>query len=269
MRLRDLSDYVRLRQIAANPGEVVRFRKRHADGQELTVELLDGPPLRLQGGRSDVNTFRTIWLEDEYQFAGLPPAPAGAPRIGCVIDLGANVGVFAARAARAAKRVICYEPMPENFDRLALNVGGFDHVETVNEAVGAEAGTLTLYAPKNARSNGQFTLYPGGDAIGGAVCEVPVTTLAAVFEKHGVTQCDLLKIDTEGAEYDILLAAPDELLARIGRVHAEYHAVDGHTIEELAGRLRAAGFEVTLDPKPHGPNYGLFFARRPGWTDGV
>ncbi len=268
MRLRDLSDYLRLRRIAANPWEVVRFRKGHREGQELSVDLRDGPPVRLQGGRSDVNTFRTIWLEDEYKFADLPPASPGAARVGCVIDLGANVGLFAARAARVAARVICYEPMPENFERLQLNVAGFDHVTTVNEAVAAEAGALPLYAPKNARSNGQFTLYPGADDIGGPVREVPVTTLATLFETHGVGRCDLLKIDAEGAEYDILLTAPDELLARIGRIHAEYHAVEGRTIEELAERLRTSGFEVTLDAKPHGPNYGLFFARRPGWTDG-
>ena len=272
MRLRDATDYLRLRKVATRPGRVVRFRKTHRDGQELTVTFRPGHPLAghavtLQGGRSDVNTFRTIWLDDEYRLARLP-----AGGVGTVLDVGANVGLFAVRAAALARRVVCYEPVPANFARLSANTAALVHVEAVNEAVGGAAGTLPVFAPPKARSNGQFSLYAGvaGGESGGVteVAAVPVTTLAAVLDRHAVDRCDLLKIDAEGAEYDLLYNAPAGVLARVGRVHLEYHAVPGDPRADartLAGFLTDRGFAVEVCPKPHGPNYGLLFARRVGW----
>ena len=254
MRLRDLPDYVRYRGIVQNPAELVRFRSKRKDGGELKVTVHPSHP---SGGhaltlrrRSDLSIFREIWVEDEYRLSPLPPRNGSDRPLGAVVDLGANVGLFAVRAAGLADRVICYEPMPENFARLSENLSGWDNVTAIQEAVAAEPGTLPLFTPKRAFSVGQFSLYrqdglnDGTDSV-----DVPVTTLEAVFDRHGVDRCDLLKIDTEGAEYDILTAAPPETLARVGRVHAEYHAAPGDTdidglttflmTQRLPGRPRA------------------------------
>jgi len=61
-------------------------------------------------------------------------------------------------------------------------------------------------------------------------------------------QIDLLKIDVEGAEYDILLGSTDDVFDPVRRIILEYDAVSptdrdvtGH---HLATRLRALGFCV-------------------------
>ncbi len=66
MRLQDVKDYFMLRSIAANPWEIVRFRKTQQLGQTLEAKLLDGNSLYIRGGRADHYAFRRIYLYDEY-----------------------------------------------------------------------------------------------------------------------------------------------------------------------------------------------------------
>ncbi|NJR39752.1 MAG: hypothetical protein HC781_14175 [Leptolyngbyaceae cyanobacterium CSU_1_4] len=68
---------------------------------------------------------------------------------------------------------------------------------------------------------------------------------------------DLLKMDVEGAEYDILFTCPNETLAKIQRVVMEYHEFDGEKRNrfDLARLLEAHGFHVVVEkgmfPQPH------------------
>src|SRR5262245_14629723 len=98
----------------------MRFRKRQREGLELEVRMRQGGPLRLRGGRADFHMFHRIFLRDEYRLRALLAAP-----LECVVDLGANVGLFSARVAPLARRVIAYEPFPESFARLRANLAAW------------------------------------------------------------------------------------------------------------------------------------------------
>ena len=129
MRAEDLSDYVALRSIANNPWEIVRFRTRKRRPEVLTVRLRDGRSFEIRGGTQDFHIFHRIFLRDEYR---LRRAEVGWD---CVVDLGANVGLFALRASRVAHRVISYEPFPGNVEQLRRNARVWPEVELVREAV--------------------------------------------------------------------------------------------------------------------------------------
>ena len=66
---------------------------------------------------------------------------------------------------------------------------------------------------------------------------------------------------------DALAGASDATLARVARIHGEYHDVapeDPRTrIDAFANFLRARGCAVEVVPHPRKPNLGLFFAARP------
>ena len=68
----------------------------------------------------------------------------------------------------------------------------------------------------------------------------------AVFSDHHIERCDFLKLDCEGAEYEIIYAASPKTLARIHRIAMEYHdRVDKVTkAKELVAFLIGHGFRI-------------------------
>jgi FkbM family methyltransferase len=260
MKLEDLRDYRTLRRCTANPWEIVRFRKTGRPGQILEVRFLDEPPLFLRGGASDFHMFHRINLRDEYRLRG-------HVRWDCVVDLGGNVGLFAARAAQTARRVITYEPVPENYERLLLNCDPRPRVEPVCAAVAARPGPLRIYRPRNATLTGVHSSFTEmGGHMSDAYDDAEAITLDQLFARHEVRKCNLLKLDVEGQEYEILHAASDETLARIDRIHAEYHNVQpedpSSRIENFEKFLESKDYEPEVVPHRRKPNRGMIYATR-------
>src|SRR6266508_6011309 len=52
---------------------------------------------------------------------------------------------------------------------------------------------------------------------------VKAVSLKDIFDAHAVEQCDFLKLDCEGAEYDILFSLAVDYFRRIKRIAMEYH----------------------------------------------
>lgn len=167
-----------------------------------------------------------------------------------VIDIGANLGTFTLWAAtRAANvRIIAVEPslrmcrcLDENLSRNHIK-----GVTVLNAACGGEHGEAILYSRGDETRN---TLYPKDvfESRFERVGEIPVLTLAEILQRCDVSRCDFLKMDCEGAEYDILLSAPRHLLERIRHIALEYHVgMNDHTPEELERHLVNHGFRVTV-----------------------
>ena len=261
MRLRDIRDYAILRKTVINAGEVLSFRKGQRPGTDIEVHFKDRRRLLLRGGHGDYHIFDRIFLHDTYHIEDLTLP------LDCVLDIGANTGVFACRMLPHAERVICYEPSSANFGALERNLGTDSRASAHQAAVAGNAGMLRLYSPDSIRCSGQFSIFQEVDGFRWREYEeVRAKTLGDVFREHAITHCGLLKLDVEGAEYEILYAADQELLRAIGRICGEYHQHDQPSatanIESLAQYLEASGFVVELCPDKRRPGHGRFFARR-------
>ncbi len=264
--IRTIRDYLQLRQFTSDAMTLVRVRKHHRAGQTVRARLKGGAVERavdLRGGTQDVSVFFEIFARDAYHMATLPT------RLGTVIDLGGNVGLFTLRASAVSDRVITFEPMPDNFQRLRQNTAGLKNVEIHNQAVGGMNGTLTLYSAAAARGTGRFSAQPQGEIHDRSNhVDVQCVTLDTVFDRDRIASCDLLKIDIEGSEYDVLLNASKETLAKIQRIHGEFHPSNDRPdgLAQLKQRLDAADFTTQWEPQKNDPRYGMFFARRNGST---
>ena len=178
-----------------------------------------------------------------------------------IVDLGANIGAFTLFAlSRIPKaRVYAYEPNPDSFRFLTKSVerNGFTSRATlVNKAVAGTEGVRTLYVTKEL--SGTDTLYdhrPDNRPV-----EVLCITLERIFEENGISICDLMKVDVEGAEYEILLSAPDHILSRIKKIVMEWHLIDPrYGINDLTSFLRSKGFVIKMDT----PFRGILTATNP------
>ena len=73
----------------------------------------------------------------------------------------------------------------------------------------------------------------------------------------------MLKLDCEGAEYNILFGAPDETLKRIRRIVMEYHdSLTSHTHRDLVKFLSEKGFHVQVTPNYVHDDLGYLYASR-------
>lgn len=188
-------------------------------------------------GAFDAATLAVVFFKKDY----------GAVADGMtIVDIGANIGAFSIYAASQAEnvRIYAYEPMPENFEVCRQNIDINDLGSTVKAfraGVAERAGPRRLYL-----SGSPFhTLIQKDDT--GPSCEINCTTLEDIFVDNQLEYIDLLKIDCEGAEYEILYNLPDAYFNKIKSIRMEYHnkAKPKENIDELRKFLVEKGYIVT------------------------
>jgi FkbM family methyltransferase len=244
------------------PYQLTRWGDRLLRGVGLKHRTVTAAGLRFRvrrGAWADVSVLRHVVAEREYHPPGYEIGPSDV-----VVDVGANIGAFAVSAARAAAtgRVIAIEPEPDNFALLCRNLerNGCRNVTPVRAAVSEASGSVRLSL--NAASGAGHSIRRDH---GGPTLEVPALALGHVFDEYRVSRCDFLKLDCEGAEYDILYALPRPYFDRVRRVAVEYHAEPAdkrHRAGELIAFLRGVGFRVDRYTSVVGSRNGLVFASR-------
>ncbi len=165
-----------------------------------------------------------------------------------VIDVGAGLGDFTVLAAAACPegQVHAYEPHEQSHqmlrDNLALN--NLDGVQCYQEAVG-KAGQIRK--PQSRASEPISTPFIESDADS----SVPWISLGQMIDRLPGHECDLLKIDCEGCEFEMLLNADEDSLMKVRRITMEVHdGYLGNSTDELAAYLSECGFRVSQEKNP-------------------
>jgi FkbM family methyltransferase len=130
-----------------------------------------------------------------------------------VFDVGAHAGNYAnkIRSLSASAKIYAFEPHPETFKELE-NQASQNSYTAINLACSDTEGILSLYDYSGARSASQHASFyqsvfidlHKGDT---QKWEVVVKTIDQLSEHHGIDRIKLLKIDTEGNEFKVLLGA--------------------------------------------------------------
>jgi FkbM family methyltransferase len=208
------------------------------DGQIDCYRLQGGARLYTRHNRSDFHMIDEIWAFRKYDAFGHRVKPGDV-----VVDIGANIGTFSVYAAKAcgASRVLSFEPFPENYKLLSKNVEAnqLGMVTCVNQAVAGKRGVRTLAV--NSEESGSHSLVSGSSD---QRIEVECCSFEDIFERFGVNKIDYLKMDCEGAEYEILENANRSRLQQIGQISMEYHHVPNRKPEDIASLLQGLGFKV-------------------------
>ena len=137
-----------------------------------------------------------------------------------IVDIGSHVGSFAkACLDRGAGLVICFEPDGQNFEDLSYNMKAYtERTVLIRAAAWASGDVLPFARPLGAEHTGGGSVVSGGDNPTLVRAVDAVAMLDAVI---GVKEIRLLKLDCEGAEWE-LLAKPD-LYDRADAIAMEWH----------------------------------------------
>jgi len=145
------------------------------------------------------------------------------------IDVGANIGGYAIRAAKYCK-VYAIEPLPRNYKILKINEKLNNvKINSFNIAAGNKNGKVKLY-------------YEQGDYIRPSIkylrsnfMELEMKLLDEIINEESI---DLIKIDVEGAE-DLVLEGARNCLRRTKMLIIEYQK---HSILNVYKLLKEEGF---------------------------
>lgn len=179
-----------------------------------------------------------IFVEDEYRLDWFTSDLGDAP---VALDIGAHVGCFSVAFARKhpGGRVDSFEASPSTAVYLERNISDNQlqsRVHGNNLAVQGVAGTLEL-ADNGAASGHNGVLHLTAEARKVTVRSISMADALTVSGRSA----DIVKIDTEGGEYDMVLGSNPADWAGVRRVVLEYHDLPGHSWEELEAFFTSAG----------------------------
>jgi FkbM family methyltransferase len=149
--------------------------------------------------------------------------PALHPKV--IYDLGANVGVSSLFFASLYPQATIYgfEPLPENFEVCLLNYRGIRNSSQVFPwAVGSKSGLATFDCKNDSRGGRLKSTHQDPNLQTIAQIQVKIVSIVDLIGKEGLPPPDLLKIDVEGAEYDVLVGLAD-YADSVGSIYLETH----------------------------------------------
>lgn len=226
------------------------------------LELRNGYRFRVRT-RMDIWIIKEICLENQYENASVDIEDGWT-----VLDIGAGLGDFAVHVAkrRPNSTVYAYEPFPQSYALLQenLDLNQIGNVQVSPCAVCAQAGPTPFHIAVEAVAHSTAGLAnAASDTI-----QVTGMTLDDVFVHLQLSHCDYLKMDCEGAEYEVLFNTSRETLHKIRHLCLEYHdGVAGFSRQDLVRFLMERGFSVRVTPSPAWPHLGLLYATPGSGTD--
>ena len=180
-----------------------------------------GKPIYYRAGTSDCRLIYEILLmpHSEYHLS-----PDLKPEN--IIDIGANIGIasiyFAHRFPNS--RIFAFEPEEENFILLKRNIHPYRNIQAFPVALGGRDEVREIYFSDNPNNFGGFSFFLAGSNAS-MTKKVQVKKASDYFREIGISRVEVMKIDTEGTEFEIITSLDPNFLSEIKWIVGELHGV--------------------------------------------
>ena len=168
-----------------------------------------------------------------------------------IFDIGANVGLYSLAAARIIPDSVVYafEPVKQNYDTIVQHVqmnGLADRIKVFNFGLWSSDTQMSLGIPED-RDHRNTGLYSSFHSDGDFVTPGQFRVLDNWCKENDVWP-DFMKIDVEGAEYEILYSSP-ACISKAKRIVTEHNTKDTTLPDPLrvSSLLKDAGFVASKE----------------------
>ena len=119
--------------------------------------------------------------------------------------------------------IYSFEPVPENYNLLIDNIQSNDlnQIKPFNLAVSNSKSNVKLYLNDDEAGHSMFSK-------SSKTITVDSISLQQIFDDNNIENCNFLKLDCEGTEYEILQNLPISYFNKIEKIVIEYHMADSH-----------------------------------------
>jgi len=180
-----------------------------------------------------------------------------------IIDIGGHAGFFALYAATINPNVSIYsfEPHNENYKMLKENLkqNRIKSVRPKNLAIANKIGEVELILSQEDLNH---SIVHAIETVN-ETQKVGCTTLEKIMQKNDLKKVELLKIDCEGAEFQILRSTPQSSFDKIQHIFLEYHDwTPNENHRELKSFLEKMGYKVKDYPNHKMKELGFLWCKK-------
>lgn len=210
--------------------------------------------IKLRKQSTDLMALTHVWLIEEYKKENFEIKPNDI-----VIDVGAHIGLFTIYASQFCTKgkIYSFEPVTENYELLLENIklNNLDYVTSFNQAVSNSNEPIKLFLNNDESGHSMFSKSSKSVIIDSI-------SLQKFFDENQIKHCNFLKLDCEGAEYEIIKNLPLEYFQKIDKLVIEYHMADSHPefLIELKEILLRQNFEI--ETKKLFSDIGFLYAKK-------
>lgn len=146
-----------------------------------------------------------------------------------VLDIGANVGMVSLLLAKKYPflKIYAFEPVKDSYESFKANIKlnniAASIINAYNMAVTKDGRDVCMsYDPCNSGHSNMFD-FLSSSFFYYKITNVKSITLDEIFKQNNINEVKLLKIDCEGAEYEILYNTSLENLKKTKHMRGEFH----------------------------------------------
>lgn len=183
-----------------------------------------------------------------------------------IVDLGACLGEFTAEFSEkfmGIKKSVLIEANPTNFNLIK----DIENTEKLNRFISTVNGGHEIFqedprSPYNGTSMFNYFENP-------VEHKIERINIDSILEMYNIEKIDILKIDIEGAEYDILENITNKTLERIDQITVEFHDFIDPSLKDrtaaIVDNMKSLGYSVIsnrLDYKYGSDYYDTLFYKK-------
>lgn len=176
-----------------------------------------------------VMNYESSQVSGELNFIG---SHVTTMRESTVFDVGANVGAYSKclRNSNGNINIYAFEPHPKTYRKLEESVHGLN-INTYNVGVGFSSGVMSLYDYADEDGSSHASLYRNVieniHQRKSTMHEVRIITLDAFALENRIGRVGLLKIDTEGHEFEVLKGFEKYIKSdKVDLIHFEFNEMN-------------------------------------------